>query len=139
MFRLNYFDIFKDRKISTARMAALFVIACCSLSSCGGGSSSPSSPSGAQPALPVTSSHPPFRTRYLRTDAQYGPSLQYFPPHFAKYDSVHNRFFISNYALNRVDVFDATSESEIGSVLIPAPWGIDVAPDGSKMYVATAF
>ena len=90
--------------------------------------------------LPVSSSHPPLRTRYLRTDAQYNPlSFQYFPPHFAAYDSVNNRFFVSNYALNRVDVFDATAEAEIGSVLIPAPWGLDVAPDGSEMYVATAF
>jgi hypothetical protein len=237
MLQLSYCDIFTTRKILTAQMAVLLVmVACYALSSCGGGSSSGSSPSGSQPDfslsaqpatvviapggtqsaqvsvsgvngfsgsvqvttstpsgisvspssfslsignpqqltfsaassvsagastvtftanegsithtiqlqteidLAVTGSHSPLRTRYLRTDAQYDPnSLQFFPPHFAKYDSVHNRFFISNYALNRVDVFDATSESEIGSVLIPAPWGIDVAPDGSKMYVATAF
>jgi hypothetical protein len=87
--------------------------------------------------LPVTSSHPPFRTRYLRTDAQYSP--QVFPSHFAAYDSVHTRFFISNPTLNRIDVFDDATESQLGSVLVPMPWGIDVAPDGSALYVATVF
>jgi hypothetical protein len=89
--------------------------------------------------LPVTSPHPPFRTRYLRTDAQYSPGLQYFPPHFAAYDGVHKRFFVSNPSLNRVDVFDAVAESQLGSVLLPMPWGIDVSPDGSALYAATAF
>ncbi len=87
--------------------------------------------------VPVTSSHPPFRTRYLRTDAQYRP--QYFPSHFAAYDSVHTRFFLSNPTLNRIDVFDDATESQVGSVLVPMPWGIDVAPDGSVLYVTTIF
>jgi hypothetical protein len=90
--------------------------------------------------LPVTSPHPPFRTRYLRTDAQYSPNvLQFFPPHFTAYDSVHKHFFVSNPALNRVDVFDSVAESHLGSVLVPMPWGIDVAQDGSALYVATVF
>jgi hypothetical protein len=87
--------------------------------------------------LPVTSPHPPFRTRYLRTDGQY--STEFFPTHFAAYDSVHQRFFVSNPTLNRVDVFDSVTESQLGSVLVPMPWGIDVAPDGSALYVATVF
>ena len=50
MLRLSYFDIFTIRKILTAQMAVLFVVAACyALSSCGGGSSSGSSPSGSQP------------------------------------------------------------------------------------------
>jgi streptogramin lyase len=85
-------------------------------------------------------SHPSFRFRYLATDVQYNPnSLQFFPPHFASLDSVHKRFFVSNTTLNHIDVFDATTESEIGSIVVPEPWGIDVTPDGSKMYAATAF
>jgi len=90
--------------------------------------------------LPISSPHPPFRTLYLRTDAQYNPNaLQFFPPHFTAYDSVHKRFFVSNPTLNCIDVFDATAESQIGSIIVPVPWGIDVAPDGSKMYASTAF
>jgi hypothetical protein len=89
---------------------------------------------------PLTSPHPPFRSRYLRTDLQYDPnSLQFFPPHFTAYDSVHKRFFMSNSTLNRVDVFDGPSESQIGSIIVPLPWGLDVAPDGSKLYVATTY
>jgi hypothetical protein len=86
--------------------------------------------------LPLTSLHPPFRTRYLRTDLQYFPL--YFPPHLTAYDSVHKRFFMSNPTLNAIDVFDAT-ESQIGSIVVPLPFGLDVAPDGSALYVATAF
>ena len=87
-----------------------------------------------------TSPYPPLRARYLRTDIQYNPNaLQFFPPHLTAYDSVHNRFLISNTTLNRIDVFDATQESRIGSINVPEPWGMDVAPDGSQLYVATTF
>ena len=90
--------------------------------------------------LPVSSPHPPFRTRYLRTDIQYNPNqLQFFPPHFTAYDSAHKRFFISNTTQNRIDVFDANAESQLSSIDVPLPWGLDVAADGSKLYVATTF
>jgi hypothetical protein len=90
--------------------------------------------------LPVTSPHPPFRTRYLRTDVQYSPNvLNFFPPHFTAYDSVHKRFFVSNPSLNRIDVFDSVAESQLGSVIVPMPWGIDIAPGGSTLYAATIF
>jgi hypothetical protein len=46
---------------------------------------------------------------------------------------------MSNSTLNRVDVFDGPSESQIGSIIVPLPWGLDVAPDGSKLYVATTY
>lgn len=105
---------------------------------CGGGSGTGSG--GGPSPTTETSPHPPIRTRYLRTDLQYNPNaLQFFPPHVTAYDSVHKRFFISNTTLNRIDVFDAAQESEIGTIIVPEPWGIDVAPDGSKLYVATTF
>ncbi len=86
---------------------------------------------------PLTSPHPPFRSRYLRTDLQY--YTQYFPPHITAYDSVHKRFFMSNTTLNAVDVFDSATESQIGTIMVPLPWGLDVAPDGSVLYVGTTF
>ena len=117
------------------------------LTGCGGrGSSSGSGGSGGSgsgsnpPPATETGPHPAIRTRYLRTDLQYNPNaLQFFPPHITAYDSVHKRFFVSNTTLNRIDVFDSIQESQIGSIVVPQPWGLDVSPDGSQLYVATAF
>lgn len=107
------------------------------------GTSGPTSHAAQVPTiiqLAGNSPHPPFRTRYLRTDLQYNSNdLQFFPPHFTVYDSVHKHFFVSNWALNRIDVFDDNSESEIGSINLPYPWGVDITPDGGTMYVATMF
>jgi hypothetical protein len=113
------------------------------LVSCAGGSGSSTgsggSGSNAPPAI-ETAPHPPGRTRYLRTDIQYSPNAyQFFPPHITVYDSVHKRFFVSNTTLNRIDVFDAVQESQIGSINVPLPFGLDVSPNGSQLYVATTF
>jgi IPT/TIG domain-containing protein len=87
--------------------------------------------------LPLTSLHPPFRTGYRRTDLQY--FQPYFPPHLTAYDSVHKRFFMSNTTLNAIDVFDGATESQIGSIVVPLPFGLDVSPDGSALYVAATY
>ena len=109
------------------------------LMGCGGGARGGASGTNPLPTM-ETSPHPSIRARYLRTDIQYNPNaLQFFPPHVATYDSFHKRFFISNTTLNRIDVFDGTQESQIGSIIVPEPWGMDVTPDGSKLYVATTF
>jgi DNA-binding beta-propeller fold protein YncE len=106
---------------------------------CGGGSGSP----GSNPPPPPpteTGPHPPIRARYLRTDIQYNPNaLQFFPPHVTAYDSVHKRFFVSNTTQNRIDVFNSSQESQIGTINVPLPWGMDVSPDSTKLYVATTF
>ncbi len=121
--------------LTNACLAAL----ACLLIGCGGGNGASFGGGGGGPQT-ETSPHPAIRTRYLRTDIQYNPNaLQFFPPHATAYDSVHKRFFISNTTLNRVDVFDATQESQIGLISVPEPWGMDVAPDGSQLYVATTF
>jgi hypothetical protein len=108
---------------------------------CGGGNGAGSGGgSGGSGPQTETSSHPPLRARYLRTDIQYNPNaLQFFPPHVTAYDGVHKRFFVSNTTQNRIDVFDAATESQIGSILVPLPWGMDVSTDGSKLYVGTTF
>ena len=115
----------------------------CLLTGCGGGSGSSSGGGGGGGGggpQTETSPHPPILAQYRRTDLQYDPNaLQFFPPHVTAYDSVHKRFFISNTTLNRIDVFDGAQESQIGSIIMPEPWGMDVAPDGSKVYVATTF
>ncbi|HEV2395826.1 MAG TPA: IPT/TIG domain-containing protein [Candidatus Sulfotelmatobacter sp.] len=91
-------------------------------------------------ATTETGAHPPIRTQYRRTDIQYNPNaLQFFPPHVTAYDSIHERFFISDTFLNRIEVFDHTQQSQIASVTVPEPWGMDISADGSKLYVATTF
>jgi hypothetical protein len=124
------------RRVSCALFGLLVLTL--GLAGCGGGSSGSGSTGGGGPT--ATAMHPPFRNRYLRTDTLYDPNaLQFFPPHFTAYDQVHKRFFVSNPARNRVDVFDAANESQLGSIIVPQAFGLDVSTDGTKLYVATAF
>jgi len=82
--------------------------------------------------------HPPFRTRYLRTDAQWDYGfLNFFPQTWIIYDPPRKRFFANNTALNRIDVFDATTELQIAQIPIPGPWISDESPDFSTIYVGT--
>ncbi|MBZ5680499.1 MAG: IPT/TIG domain-containing protein [Acidobacteriia bacterium] len=82
--------------------------------------------------------HPPFRTRYLRTDAQWSYGfLNFFPQQWIIYDPGTRRFFANNSALNRIDVFDAGSELQIAQIPIPGPWVSDETPDHSTIYVGT--
>lgn len=119
-----------------ARIAVML----CASTGCGGGGSGSGGLGSNPPPTIETSPHPPIRTRYLRTDIQYNSNaLQFFPPHITAYDSVHKRFFVSNTTQNRIDVFDAATEPQIGTIQVPLPWGMDVSTDGSKLYVATTF
>jgi len=82
--------------------------------------------------------HPPTRTRYLRTDAQWNYGfLNFFPQPWILYDPGTKRFFANNTALNRIDVFDAATELQIGQIPIPGPWTSDETPDHSTIYVGT--
>jgi hypothetical protein len=82
-----------------------------------------------------TASHAPIRTRYLRTDA-YGAGAV-APPHLTVYSPAQRRFFVSNPSLNRIDIFDAALEVEIGQIVVPGAWGIDITPDGTTLYAGT--
>jgi hypothetical protein len=87
---------------------------------------------------PSTGMHPPSRTRYLRTDAQWSYGfINFFPQPWILYDPGSKRFFANNTALNRIDVFDATTELQIGQIPIPGPWTSDETSDLSTIYVAT--
>jgi len=82
--------------------------------------------------------HPPGRVRYLRTDAQWDYGfLNFFPQQWIIYDPGTNRFFANNTALNRIDVFDATTELQIAQIPVPGPWVSDESPDFSTIYVGT--
>jgi IPT/TIG domain-containing protein len=89
---------------------------------------------------PSSTVHASIRTRYIRTSSFYDPnSLEFAPPHFTAYDGAHRQFFTSNPFLNEIDVFDATSEAQIATIPMPLAWGLDVAPTGNLLYVATLF
>ena len=79
------------------------------------------------------------RASYIRTDSNYSSAVQFAPPHFTVYDPVHSRFWVADPSLNRIHVFDAKYATEIGHVIVPAPWGIDISPDGSRLYAGTMF
>ncbi len=89
-------------------------------------------------SLAVTAAHPAIRARYIRTDSFYNPNaLQFAPPHFTVYDARDKRFFVSNPFQDRIDVFDATQEVEIGKIVVPSAWGLDISPDDTKIYAGT--
>jgi IPT/TIG domain len=87
---------------------------------------------------PASGIHPPIRPRYLRTNSFYDPNtLQYAPPHFTFYDSVHRQFFVSNPFMNEIDVFDADQEIQTARIPVSFPWGLDVSPNNGSLYVGT--
>jgi hypothetical protein len=86
-----------------------------------------------------TSAPPPFRTRYVRTDAQWSLSTGWGNQNVGFYEPGTKRFFISDPSLNRVDVFDAASEMRIGEIVIPGAYGGDVSLDGKTIYIGTEF
>jgi len=86
----------------------------------------------------ATGMHPPSRTRYLRTDAQWDYSfINFFPQRWIIYDSASKRFFANNTTQNRIDVFDATTELQVGEIAVPQPWLSDETSDHSIIYVGT--
>ena len=87
---------------------------------------------------PADGAHAPTRVQYLRTNSSYDPnSFQYSPPHFTTYDAVHKQFFVSNPYMNEIDVFSATQETQIATIPVPMPWGIDVSPYNGSLYAGT--
>jgi IPT/TIG domain len=78
------------------------------------------------------------RTRYVRTDVLWDPTFfNFFPQTLVVYDPSTKRFFVSNTSLNRVDVFDATTEQQIASIPVPAPWVGDESLDHKTIYLGT--
>lgn len=79
-----------------------------------------------------------LRTNYLRTDAQWDIAyLNFAPQPWIVYDSTTKRFFVSNTALSRIDVIDATSETKVGEISVPKPWTGDFTPDHKTLYMGT--
>lgn len=85
--------------------------------------------------IPQTSVFPPFRTRYARTDASW--DVAYFVQPVVLYEPATQRFFFSNTWLNRIDVFDATSQLKIGEIPVPEPFVGDETSDHKTIYMGT--
>jgi hypothetical protein len=83
--------------------------------------------------------HPPFRTGYVRTDAQWDTTFLNFdvPQRWIIYHAPTRRFFASNTFLNRIDVIDATTEQIVGQIPVPGAFVGDEAADHSAIYMGT--
>ena len=85
---------------------------------------------------PVVSNTPPFRMRYVRTDAAtpyFGwPNLSWII-----YNPPTSRLFVTDPYTNRIYVLDPTTESVVGTIMVPGAYGIDDTADHSTLYVGT--
>src|SRR5205085_12286745 len=58
------------------------------------------------------------RTRYVRTDSAT-PYFVWPNRNWVTFNSKTNRFFVTDPATNRVIVMDASTETEVGSIIVP--------------------
>ena len=83
-----------------------------------------------------SSNAPPFRTRYIRTDA----TTEYFGvlnQNWTALDSARKHLFISDPWYGALYVVDYTTEKQVAKITVPGAFGIDITPDGSTVYVGT--
>ena len=88
----------------------------------------------------ASQSPPPSSTRirYDRTDVQWDATFfNFFPQPLILYDPPTKRFFLSDTSLNRVEVFDATTEALIGVIPVPGAFSGDESPDHKTVYIGT--
>lgn len=71
----------------------------------------------------------------VRTDA-LTPYTAFPEPTFTTYHAATNRFFSTDAYLNQLNVVDAATQ-KLTTITIPGAFGLDQAPDGSVVYVAT--
>lgn len=77
---------------------------------------------------PPAGNLPNNRTDFIRTDAT---------PVSIVYDSANQLVYASNLEWNRVDIVSPMTKQIVRSVPIPAPLGLDISPDGSRVYVSS--
>ncbi len=119
-----------QRRLATF-VTMLFVSAL--LVSCGG---TGGSQAGGGSTQPITSNAPPFRMRFVRTDAAalYPAVINL---HWIVYSPLTGRFFVTDPITSRVTAIDATTETVVGSIPVPGAFGIDDTPDHSSIFVGT--
>lgn len=88
--------------------------------------------------LAQQSPHPPFRTGFARTDAQWDVGfINFAPQRWVIYHQPTRRFFVTNTFLNRIDVIDATTEQIVAQIPVPGAFVGDDTPDHSAIYMGT--
>lgn len=86
--------------------------------------------------VPITSNTPPFRMRYVRTDAATPYNL-WMNSSWIVYNPPTSRFFVTEPDSNRVFVLDASTEAMVGNISVPGAFGIDDTADHTSLYVGT--
>jgi hypothetical protein len=80
------------------------------------------------------------RTTYVRTDSTSATDDPFGEPHHRHiaYDPANKHVFIANRAMNRVEVFSASSQTLVAQVSIPGASSADLSADGSTVWIGTA-
>jgi hypothetical protein len=65
---------------------------------------------------------------YVRTDQD---------PASVLFDSFHQQFFVTIPGMNEVDVVSASNGSVVSKIFIASPYGLDLSPDGTRLYVTS--
>ncbi len=84
----------------------------------------------------VASNTPPFRMRYVRTDATT-PYFEWQNSSWIIYNPPTSRFFVTDPDSNRIFALDSSTEAVVGTVWVPGAFGIDDTPDHLTLYVGT--
>jgi len=80
------------------------------------------------------------RSAYIQNDSVAALDTPAGEPHRRHiiYDSAHQRFFVANRAMNRVEVLSSTNSTIQASVDVPAASSVDLSPDGATLWVGSA-
>lgn len=73
------------------------------------------------------------RTRYIRTDS----ATQLLTWSLIVFNAKTNRYFVTDYNTNQIMVFDAATQTQIGTITVPGAFGIDETPDQTTLYTGT--
>jgi|GEM_PF-2007665 len=76
------------------------------------------------------------KSKYIRTDSTAGYG-GFPPPNWVVFHAGTGRFFSSDFGLGLVNVIDSTTEKKLAALNVPGAFGMDLAPDGSALYVGT--
>ncbi|WP_260706766.1 hypothetical protein [Edaphobacter flagellatus] len=79
---------------------------------------------------------PSSRSKFLRTDSTTAYTA-FPPPNWTVFHSPTRRFFASDPYTNHLNVIDSVAQKQIATLTIPGAFGMDLAPDGSVLYVGT--
>ena len=87
--------------------------------------------------IPAQGAYAPFRLRYLDMAQEIPGNAGQFPTSHLLYHWPTKRFFSADAYQNRIWVYDARTELQVGKITVPGAWTIDQSPDQSTLYVGT--